>query len=162
MQPRPDHNYSQGVCWQALTALSLQCSNHPEPAGMGRAEWFPRGCTQSCSPVCLQRFSATPCASLPQPRLQDGGDMQPHQCQDGWESFFHNACCSIGLASPRSPRFPSISGEIRPCTSMLCLPGSAGTATRDRFHTQSVSQCKNSTGSATSPALSEESQGPLK
>lgn len=52
-----------------------------------------------------------------------------------------------------TPRFPSISGEIRPCTSMLCLPGSAGTATRDRFHTQSVSQCKNSAGSATSPAL---------
>lgn len=46
----------------------------------------------------------------------------------------------------------------------LCFacPGFAGTATRDRFHTQSVSRCKNSSGSATSPALSEESQGPLK
>lgn len=122
MQPQPDHNYSQGGCWQALTALSLQCSSHPEPAGMGRAEWALWGCTQSCSPICLEGSSSTPCAPLPQARTQDG-DTQPHQCQDVWDSFFHSTCCSTGLASlrvpPDSPASQGKSGHAHPC--FVCL-----------------------------------------
>lgn len=159
-KPQPDTRVSPGLNTQAPTIRPLQQMKQSQQRTLPAAQ-------QSCqgSPL-LPGIAPWPKAvTLGWPHHTALGWLGRSLCQEWYQSLFHNARCPrcpfTARASPNSLELASLgkSGHMALC---FACPGFAGTATRDRFHTQSVSWCKNSSGSATSPALSEESQGPLK